>query len=30
VKHSQNPYLYQFSYKGVLGFHRNQSDLIFV
>ncbi|CAH2019704.1 unnamed protein product [Acanthoscelides obtectus] len=25
VKHSQNPYLYQFSYKGVLGFHRNQS-----
>ncbi|CAH2019337.1 unnamed protein product [Acanthoscelides obtectus] len=26
VKHSQNPYLYQFSYKGVLGFHRNQSE----
>ncbi|CAH1975179.1 unnamed protein product [Acanthoscelides obtectus] len=25
VKHSQNPYLYQFSYKGVLGFHTNQS-----
>ncbi|CAH2019549.1 unnamed protein product [Acanthoscelides obtectus] len=25
VKHSQNPYLYQFLLQGVLGFHRNQS-----